>query len=165
MIALTQQAIDIPQVLALVTDPECGAEVLFVGTTRRWTKRMDESSGGEQSVETSHLIYEACEELALSEMNRLAGEAAQRWPVRRCAVIHRLGHVLPGEASVVVALSCPHRAEAFAAAQWLMDSIKHQVPIWKQEHYVQTGARWIHPSSGSCNCSTHSLSQQQSQQQ
>ncbi|MEM7559640.1 MAG: molybdenum cofactor biosynthesis protein MoaE, partial [Planctomycetota bacterium] len=79
-------------------------------------------------------------------------EACRRWPVQKFAVVHRLGRVEPEEASVAVAVSTPHRSEAFEAAKWLMDSIKHDVPIWKKEHYVQNGSEWIHPSSGSCSC-------------
>jgi molybdopterin synthase catalytic subunit len=90
--------------------------------------------------------------MALAQLERLAESAKGQWPVRKLAIVHRLGRVDPTEASVAVAVSCPHRSEAFEAAKWLIDELKHQVPIWKQEHYVQSGAEWIHPTDGNCRC-------------
>lgn len=148
VIELTEDPIDATRVLALVHDAECGAEVLFVGTTRQWT----ELGQPPQRVETSHLVYEAYREMALVQLQQLEGEARRRWPVRQVAIVHRLGLVAASEASVAIAVSCPHRREAFEAAQWLMDEVKHRVPIWKQEHYVQQGPEWIHPTAGSCRC-------------
>lgn len=147
MIELTDRPIDVAQALALVTDPECGAQVLFVGTTRQWTVHPDAGK-----LETEHLVYDAYREMAFQQMQRLEETARNRWPVKQVVLIHRLGRVDPTEPSVAVAVSCPHRSEAFEAARWLIDELKHQVPIWKQEHYVQTGPEWIHPTSGSCNC-------------
>ena len=147
MIELTDKTIDTTRLLAAVTDPHCGAEVLFVGTTRQWTQSAEHGK-----LETDYLSYEAYEEMAVSQIQALGEEACRRWPVQKFAVVHRLGRVEPEEASVAVAVSTPHRSEAFEAAKWLMDSIKHEVPIWKQEHYVQNGSEWIHPSSGSCSC-------------
>ncbi len=108
----------------------------------------------EQRLETSHLIYEAYQEMALAKLRELAMEVGRRWPVHKVAIVHRVGRVDPLEPSVAIAVSTPHRREAFEAGQWLIDSVKHEVPIWKQEHYVQGDAAWIHPTSGSCNC-TH----------
>jgi molybdopterin synthase catalytic subunit len=151
MIELTEKPIDTTAVLSEAGDEYCGAVVLFVGTTRRWT-RVDEES----PTETDYLHYEAYREMALKQMQELENTARQRWPVRQVAMVHRLGRVEPTEPSVAVAVSCPHRGEAFEAARWLIDELKHQVPIWKREHYVQTGAEWIHPTNGSCNCGPHS---------
>lgn len=153
VIELTETPIDTSRVLSLVHDPECGAEVLFVGTTRQWTaKSADHPSNAPDRIETSHLIYEAYCEMALTQMHKLEAEARSRWPIRRLAMVHRLGHVAASEASVAIAVSSPHRSEAFEAAGWLIDQLKHQVPIWKQEHYVQHTAEWIHPTAGSCHC-------------
>ena len=151
MIELTHEPIDLQRVMREVSDPHCGAEVLFVGTTRQWTRSA--SAEVASTVETSHLVYECYEELAVAEMERLIATAKERWPIRQVFVIHRLGRVDPMEASVAIAVSCPHRREAFEAAEWLIDEIKHRVPIWKQEHYVQAGAEWIHPTAGNCRCS------------
>lgn len=151
MIELTESPIDVAKVLQRVTDPHSGAEVLFVGTTRQWTQHSSEDASSTR--ETSHLIYECYAELAKAEMERIAETANQRWPIRKLAMVHRLGRVDPTEVSVAVAVSCPHRSEAFEAAKWLIDEIKHRVPIWKQEHYVQSGSEWIHPTDGDCSCS------------
>jgi molybdopterin synthase catalytic subunit len=152
MIELTCEPIDTGRVLAAVNHAECGAEVLFVGTTRQWTERKNPGDGLIQRLETSHLFYEAYREMALAQMQQLADEARRRWPIRHVAMVHRLGEVAPTEASVAIAVSCPHRSEAFEAGQWLIDELKHHVPIWKQEHYVQSGPEWIHPTSGDCQC-------------
>ncbi|MEZ6138764.1 MAG: molybdenum cofactor biosynthesis protein MoaE [Pirellulaceae bacterium] len=163
MIELTYNPIDISRLLEVVSNPACGAEVLFVGTTRQWTSHPHAS--GDRTVETSHLVYEAYEEMAISQLQALADQARSQWPVQAVAIVHRLGKVLPMEASVAIAVGCPHRAEAFEAAQWLIDSIKHDVPIWKQEHYVQpagatpVSAEWIHPTSGSCHCESEHTDQ------
>ncbi len=157
MIELTEEPIDVCRLLAQVSDPECGAEVLFVGTTRQWTDVPEQSDESRISrVETSHLVYEAYREMALAQMHKLADAARCRWPIRKVAIAHRLGTVAPAEASVAIAVSCPHRSEAFEAAKWLIDELKHNVPIWKQEHYVQSGPQWIHPSTGNCSCKAES---------
>ncbi len=193
MIRLTDQPIDTQVLLTDVSDPHCGAVVLFVGTTRKWTRRThdkladahgteedasdqnasdqnagDQNAGdqnaGDQNagvehladelIETDHLLYDAYQEMAIKQMHELEEAAKKRWPVERVSMVHRLGRVNPTEPSVGVAVSCPHRSEAFEAARWLIDELKHQVPIWKQEHYVQRGPEWIHPSAGSCSCTS-----------
>ncbi len=68
-----------------------------------------------------------------------------QWPLVGCALVHRLGEVGLGEASVAVAVSSPHRRDAFAAAEWLMDRLKQEVPIWKQEHWADGSSEWVHP--------------------
>ncbi len=146
MIEITDHPIDVGDVLTRLEDPACGGQVLFVGTTRQLTQLEG------RQVETDHLLYEAYDQLASAEMTRLEAEARQRWPVRQVVLVHRTGRVDPMEASVVVGVASPHRAEAFEAARWLIDELKHRVPIWKQEHYVQSGAQWIHPTGGSCRC-------------
>lgn len=147
MIEITENPIDLTKALEHISDASCGAQVMFVGTTRQWTKNPEGNV-----VETSHLVYEAYREMAEQQMHELEQTARAKWPVKQAVLIHRLGHVGPTEPSVAVAVSCPHRGEAFEAARWLIDELKHQVPIWKQEHYVQNGAEWIHPTDGSCNC-------------
>ncbi len=154
MIELTDKPIDVGRVLESVRHPKCGAEVLFVGTTRQWTTLTRTVAGSSitEPVETSHLLYDAYREMALEQLRQLADEAMKRWPVLAVSIVHRLGRVDPTEPSVAVAVSCPHRSEAFDAAEWLINTLKHDVPIWKQEHYVQGGEEWIHPTSGSCRC-------------
>ncbi len=145
MIQITDKPIDLTALLPLVSNPECGAQVMFVGTTRQWT--------GE--IETEYPEYEAYEQLAVQQMQALESEARTRWPLREVVLVHRIGRVNVSEPSVAVLVASPHRSEAFEGAKWLIDELKHHVPIWKREHYVQHGAEWIHPSAGSCDCPGH----------
>jgi molybdopterin synthase catalytic subunit len=125
------------RLLAAVGDPAAGASVLFLGTTR------DENAGRR----VTRLEYEAFASMAVREMRQLARAARRRWPIRRVAMIHRIGVVPIGEASVGIAISAAHRTEAFEACHWLIDRLKEIVPIWKKEHY-RGGAVWIGPQQG-----------------
>lgn len=136
MIDITSDPITLDQVLAAVTRPECGAEVLFVGTTRQWTA----------GVETSYLEYESYVEMALKMLHQLEAEARRRWPLVEVAIVHRLGRVEICQASVAVAVGAAHRDAAFEAARWLIDQIKEHVPIWKREHDPTDSAEWLHPT-------------------
>lgn len=133
--ALVRRAIEPQRLLAAVADHEAGANVLFVGTARAAT-------GGRPTVA---LDYEAHEPMAGPELERLCRVAVEKFGLVACAVEHRLGRVPVGEASVAVAASAPHRREAFAAAEWLMERIKREVPIWKCEERPDGRRDWIHP--------------------
>jgi molybdopterin synthase catalytic subunit len=109
--------------------------VLFLGTTRELT-------GGRQTVT---LDYECYEEMAQRKLAELEDQARQRWPILHCAIVHRLGRVDVGEASVAVAVSSAHRQPAFEAGQWLIDTLKVVVPIWKCEHWADGTTEWVHP--------------------
>jgi molybdopterin synthase catalytic subunit len=135
MIHLTSAPIDAATLLEQVTHPRAGAVVLFLGTTREITE-------GRQTVA---LDYEAYQELAERRLRDLEVEARRRWPVIECIMVHRLGRVPPAEASVAIAVSTPHRSDAFAAGQWLIDSLKRDVPIWKREEWADGSMEWIHP--------------------
>ena len=135
MIELTEQSIDTAAVVNRVRHPEAGAVVLFLGTTRELTD-------GRQTVA---LDYEAYREMAERQLAELEAEARRRWPVIECSITHRLGRVPPTEASVAIAVSTPHRGDAFAAGQWLIDSLKHDVPIWKREQWADGTQEWVHP--------------------
>jgi molybdopterin synthase catalytic subunit len=119
-----------------VASTRAGAVVVFLGTTREFTE-------GRQTV---RLIYEAYAEMAEQTLGLLQQQARARWPLIACAIIHRLGQVDLGEASVLVAVSSAHRRDAFAAAEWLIDRLKQDVPIWKQETWADGAVEWIHPS-------------------
>jgi molybdopterin synthase catalytic subunit len=122
--------IEIPALLE--TAPADGAACLFVGVVR------SENRG--RSVE--RLEYEAYEEMALPLMEEIAQEARRRFPVTAVRLVHRLGHLEVGEASVAVAAVSPHRNEAFAACRFVIDTLKAKVPIWKKEHYAD-GTAWL----------------------
>jgi molybdopterin synthase catalytic subunit len=129
---LVDAEIDTSALLRAVVRPECGAAILFVGTTRQFT----------DGHETASLDYEAYYDMALAEMARLEKEACDRFEIVQCLIEHRLGNVTVGETSVAVAVSSPHRKAAFAAAEWVMDQLKARVPIWKKDR-SPTGERWI----------------------
>ncbi len=135
MIQLTTERIDTDAVLAAVSDNAAGAAVLFVGTTREFT-------GGRQ---TSSLEYDCYPEMAEKKLAELLDDAGQRWPLIQATIVHRLGRLELGEASVAVAVSTAHRREAFEAAQWIMDQLKEIVPIWKKENWSDGSSQWVHP--------------------
>lgn len=134
---LLHEPLDPARLVAAVSDAAAGAHVLFVGTTRGIT----------DGVRTSRLVYDAHEPLARGQLERLRAEAVGRFGLSRCVVHHRLGPVAVGEASVAIAASAPHRREAFAAAEWLMERIKEAVPIWKCEEHPDGSHRWVHPEA------------------
>lgn len=136
MILLTETPIDPADAIRAVTSPAAGAVVLFLGTTRELT-------AGRRTVS---LDYQGYPEMAQAKMAELAAEATARWELLGAALIHRLGNVLPGETSVAVAVSAAHRQAAFEAGQWLIDTLKQVVPIWKRENWADGESQWIHPT-------------------
>ena len=137
MISVITEKIDTQALLQNVSSPKSGATVLFVGTTRQFT-------GGR---ETTFLSYECYQEMAIAKLQELSNRAAEKWAIEQCGIVHRIGEVAIQEASVAVAVSTPHRKDAFEAAQWLMDRLKEEVPIWKKEHAIDGGQEWIHQGS------------------
>ena len=135
MIEITHQPISTDSVLASVQSERAGASVLFVGTTRRFTR----------DKETLQLDYECYEQMAIKKMEQLRDQALSKWPIVECSIVHRIGRVALGEASIAVAVSTPHRVASFEAAQWLVDTLKKQVPVWKREHWADGSQEWVHP--------------------
>lgn len=135
MIALTRQPIDAADLLSQVGSPQAGAIVLFLGTVRELT-------AGRRTVA---LDYEGFPPMAEQKLAELEAEARRRWPLIECALVHRLGRLELGETSVAVAVSAPHRRHAFEAGQWLIDTLKLEVPIWKQENWDDGTQAWVHP--------------------
>ena len=129
---LTAAPLDARRLEAAVAHKGAGAICTFTGVVR------DSSRG--RSV--THLDYEAYTEMAIAQMRKIGDEIAEQWPEARLAMAHRTGRLEIGEASVVVAVSCPHRAEAIAACKWGIDRLKESVPIWKKEHAAD-GTYWI----------------------
>lgn len=133
--ALVRHPLDPSRLLGAVASHAAGASVVFVGTAR----------GVTAGVVTRGLEYEAHEPLAAAALDRLREAAVTQFGLTGCAVEHRLGRVAIGEASVVVAASAPHRRAAFAAAEWLMERIKREAPIWKCEETADGTRHWVHP--------------------
>jgi molybdopterin synthase catalytic subunit len=131
---VVEHTIDTDALLVDVGDPAAGGTTLFVGTTR------NENEG--RVVE--RLEYEAYEAMAVEEMRRIGDEIARRWQVVAVSMVHRVGVVPVGQASVAVAVSAAHREEAFAACRFGIDTLKATVPIWKKEYY-QGGEHWVGP--------------------
>jgi molybdopterin synthase catalytic subunit len=135
MIELTREPIDTARLISLSSSSASGAIVLFLGVTRRWT----------DGRETVALDYEAYDKMAEQELAKLEDEVRHRWPVLECLIVHRLGRVDSGEASVAIAVSAAHRRDAFEAGQWLIDTLKQTVPIWKREQWADGSTEWVHP--------------------
>ena len=135
MIEITRDPIDISAVVGSVSSSRAGAVVLFVGTTRELT-------GGRQ---TEWLDYECYGDMAEKKLAELESDARARWPLVACAIVHRVGRVGLGEASVAIAVSSPHREAAFEAGRWLIDTLKKVVPIWKKENWADGTSQWVHP--------------------
>jgi molybdopterin synthase catalytic subunit len=135
MVSLTDQPIDTASLLAQLHSPQAGAVVMFLGTARQFTR----------GRETAALDYECYADMARRKLHELEAEARRRWPLVECAVVHRVGRVELGEPSVAVAVSTPHRGEAFEAGRWLIDTLKETVPIWKREQWADGSTEWVHP--------------------
>lgn len=124
-IALSETNLPVEMASSWVVRPDCGGIVAFVGTVR-------DHAEGRSGV--SELVYEAYPEVAVDRMERLAEQARAQWPeLGRVVIWHRTGSLKVTDTAVVVAVSSPHRGEAFDAAEWLIDTVKASVPIWKQE--------------------------------
>lgn len=130
--------IDVDRAVRFVFDPAAGGVDVFFGNTR--------SDRNERGAELVALDYEAYEEMARGQLVELVRRARERWPVVRVALLHRVGRVELAEPSVVVAVSCPHRGEAFEACRWLIDTLKVDVAIWKKEVWGDGSGSWVHPT-------------------
>ena len=131
IVALTREPIDRDALVAALQQPGDGAVVVFDGIVRDNTR----------GRKTLHLDYEAYEEMALDQMQKLAREAGERFAIDRVGVVHRLGRLEIGESSIVIVVTSAHRAAAFDACRWLIDTLKRTVPVWKKEHFTD-GAVW-----------------------
>lgn len=139
MICLTQLPIDYTALVESVRSSQAGAVVLFLGTVREFTV-------GRQTLA---LDYEAYPGMAEAKLAELEAQAREKWPIDRVGIVHRLGHLELGEISVAVAVSCPHREQAFQAGQYLIDELKVTVPIWKRENWGDGTKEWVHPGGQS----------------
>ncbi len=135
MIRLTTEPIEYHSLTEQVRRPDCGAVVIFLGTVRDLT-------GGKKTTALDYEAYPAMAEKTLAEIEQ---EARSRWPVSEIVLVHRLGHLDVGDVSVAVAVSCPHRAQAFEACRHAIDRLKEIVPIWKKENWDDGSSEWVHP--------------------
>lgn len=140
-IGLVEQPIDVGAIRAFVMAGECepfGGVCIFEGCTR-----------AETHAERGRLLrleYESYDQMAASQLQTIADTARERWPIVRLAMVHRVGAVPVGEPSVVIAVTCAHRAEAFEACRGLIDTLKHDVPIWKREIWESGESTWVDPT-------------------
>ncbi|MBF2008218.1 MAG: molybdenum cofactor biosynthesis protein MoaE [Chlorogloeopsis fritschii C42_A2020_084] len=141
--AISFAPLSVEEVYKLADDPANGAVVMMSGMVRNQTD-------GRSVVA---LEYQAYEPMALRVFYQIAEEIRQTWTdVTRVVIHHRIGHLQIGEISVLVAVGCPHRSEAFAACRYAIDTLKHNAPIWKKEHWQDGSSSWV--SIGACeqNC-------------
>jgi len=134
MIRLSRDPIDYAALTEMVRRPDCGAVATFLGTVRDLT----------DGKETIALDYEAYPNMAEKKLAEIEGQTRQRWPVGEMAMVHRIGRLEVGEVSVAVAVSCPHRAQAFEACRFAIDQLKEIVPIWKKENWADGSTEWVH---------------------
>jgi molybdopterin synthase catalytic subunit len=130
---ITTEPLDPAAVLAMVGAPNDGAVLLFLGTVRNQNE-------GRRVVGMRYDAYVAMAESVLAE---IAAEAATRLGTDRIVVAHRIGTLRVGEVSVAIAVSSPHRAEAYEASRYVIEEIKKRLPVWKEEHYAEGDARWL----------------------
>jgi molybdopterin synthase catalytic subunit len=135
-IALLDTDLDSGYCTDWVSVPEAGGVVVFVGTVRNQTA----------DKKVVRLEFEAYERMAVSEMRKIAEQAAERWPVQRMLIHHRTGTLVAGDIAVIIAVSTPHRKAAFEACEYAIDTLKQTVPIWKKEVF-EDGEVWVaaHP--------------------
>ena len=137
MIQFTEAVIDHAALTERVRRPGCGAVVTFLGTVRDLT----------DGRVTVALDYEAYPAMAEKKMAEIEAEARARWPVGDMILVHRVGHLAVAEVSVAVAVSCPHRGQAFDACRYAIDRLKEVVPIWKKENWAGGASEWVHPGA------------------
>jgi molybdopterin synthase catalytic subunit len=138
-VELSEDPLDAARSVEFVTDPSAGGIAVFLGTTRAET-----SPSGASLVA---LDYQAYPEMAVRQMRDLCARARSEWPVLRIALLHRTGRVAVGEPSVVIATSTPHRGDAFASCRFLIDALKAEVAVWKQEVWADGTTAWVHPDA------------------
>lgn len=129
---LVDQDIDVDRLAAAASHPSCGAVVLFVGTVRN--RHRDRHVEG--------ITYDAYRSMAVAKLEAIATDLEESRPDLRIRIAHRLGEIPVGEASVVIAVASPHRAAAYDASREALERLKREVPIWKQEHYIDGPAEW-----------------------
>lgn len=132
---ITRDPIDAQELIAAVQTPADGAVCVFYGVVREDSR----------DRKVRHLEYDAYPEMAEKKMRDILDGARQRWPEQRAAIVHRIGTLAIGEASVIIAVGSPHRGESFEACRYVIDRVKQEVPIWKKEVFTD-GEAWVEGS-------------------
>lgn len=142
IIKISDQPIDMQELMRDVTDEANGGYVTFLGVVRRWN---DGPDGMPRKVDW--LEYEAYIEAAEQVMSQIAAHVETQWGIKYLAMIHRVGHLEVGEPAVAIAVGAPHRGEAFDACEYAIDTLKANAPIWKKESWEsesgQQGSSWV----------------------
>lgn len=133
-VELTDEVIVENDLVAHVSTPESGAVLTFLGVVRNH----------HHGKAVSRLDYTAYGSMAVEQMNQIAETVLERWSVHRIALVHRLGTLEVGEASIGIAISLAHRQEGFDALRYVIDTFKEVVPIWKKEHFEDGVSEWVH---------------------
>jgi molybdopterin synthase catalytic subunit len=129
---LREEPLSVDEVRAAVSDPSAGGIALFAGAVR-------DSDHGQEVTRLSYSAHPS----AAAELRRVAEKVAAEFDVRALAAVHRVGDLEIGDLAVVVAVSCPHRAEAFEACRVLIDTLKREVPIWKHQWFRDGSTEWV----------------------
>ena len=137
-IELSVEALSTAGCAAFVADPAAGGIDIFLGTTR--------SETNEEGKNLIALDYEAYSEMAIAQMRDLAARARGLWPILKLVLMHRVGRVKVGEASVIIAVATAHREDAFEACRWLIDTLKKEVAVWKKEVWEDGSVSWVEGS-------------------
>ncbi|NUU21575.1 MAG: molybdenum cofactor biosynthesis protein MoaE [Streptomycetaceae bacterium] len=132
LLDIRETPLSLDEVFAAVGDAAAGGTDLFVGTVR-------DHDGGKSVTRLEYSAHPS----ALDELRRIAEKVAADFPVAALAAVHRVGELEIGDIAVIVAVSCPHRGEAFEACRRLIDTLKHEVPIWKHQHFADGGSEWV----------------------
>ena len=130
--SIIRDEIDLEGLRRRAQDPQAGAVIIFCGDVRNHNK--------EQKV--SFLEYEAHEKMALKQITKIIEQAQHKWKLHKVEVIHRLGKLAITDCSIAITVSTSHRNEAYEASRYIIDTIKHTVPIWKKEHFVNGTSNW-----------------------
>src|SRR6266704_1778419 len=128
--------IAVDALIAQAAAPDCGGTCVFLGTVR---------NGPEESG-VAAIEYSAYDDMAEAELQRIVGDARERWPGARIALRHRLGHVAVGEPSIAIVAAAPHRAQAFEACRYVIEEVKRRLPVWKREIRRDGSEVWVDPS-------------------
>ena len=130
--SIVRNEIDLENLRRRAQDPQSGAVLIFCGDVRNHSQEQD----------VSFLEYEAHERMALKQITKIIEQAQQKWELHKVEVIHRLGKLAVKDCSIAIVVSTSHRNDAYEASHYIIDTIKHTVPIWKKEHFVNGVSNW-----------------------